>query len=132
MGVSLTKAAPEMALVLVVDDEWGIASLLEDVLTDEGHRVVIASNGQQALESASQEPPSLVITDYMMPVMDGAKLIAALAADQALANIPVVLMSSMPEETVAERSPGYSVFVRKPFNIYALVEIVAELIAKSK
>ena len=96
-----------MAVVLIVDDEFGIMKLLEDVLTDEGHRVLTASNGRQALERAAEEKPALVVTDFMMPIMDGAALVKAMAADARLADIPVVIMSSMPEATVAERSPGY-------------------------
>jgi CheY-like chemotaxis protein len=116
-----------MAVVLVVDDEFGIVKLLEEVLTDEGHRVLIATNGRQALERATEEIPALVVTDFMMPIMDGAALVKAMAADARLADIPVVIMSSIPETTVAERAAGYAAFVRKPFNIFAMVDLVAEL-----
>lgn len=116
-----------MARVLVVDDEFGIVKLLEEVLADEGHRVAIATNGRQALERAAAERPDLVLTDFMMPVMDGAALIKAMAADPGLAGIPVILMSSIPEATVAERSPGYAAFVAKPFNIFAVIDLVARL-----
>jgi CheY-like chemotaxis protein len=116
-----------MATVLVVDDEFGIAKLLEEVLEDEGHRVLVASNGRQALERAAEEPPAVVLTDFMMPVMDGAALIEAMAANTALANVPIVLMSSMPEATVAERCSGYTAFVRKPFKIFDLIDLVTEL-----
>jgi CheY-like chemotaxis protein len=116
-----------MAVVLVVDDEFGIVKLLEEVLTDEGHRVLTATNGRQALDRAAEEKPSLVVTDFMMPIMDGAALLAAMAADASLADIPVVIMSSIAEVTVAERSPGYAAFVRKPFNIFAVVDLVAKL-----
>jgi CheY-like chemotaxis protein len=116
-----------MAVVLVVDDEFGIVKLLEEVLTDEGHRVVIATNGQQALERAAREKPNLVVTDLMMPVMDGAALLRGMRADPQLADVPVVIMSAIPEATVAERSPGYAAFVRKPFNIFAVVDLVEKL-----
>ena len=116
-----------MAVVLVVDDEFGIVKLLEEVLTDEGHRVLVAANGQQALGVAARERPSLVLTDFMMPVMDGAALVKAMAADAALAAIPVVMMSSIPEATVARSCSGYVAFVRKPFNIFAVVDLVAGL-----
>src|SRR5687768_16807980 len=58
-----------VAVVLVVDDEVGIATLLEDVLQDEGHRVLTASNGRQALERIATEKPDLILSDFMMPVM---------------------------------------------------------------
>jgi CheY-like chemotaxis protein len=115
-----------MALVLVVDDEFGIVKLLEDVLTEEGHRVVIATNGRQALERAAKEKPDLVVTDFMMPIIDGAAFMKALRADSQLAEIPVVIMSSIPEAMVAERSPGYVAFVPKLFNVFAVVDLVAE------
>lgn len=117
-----------MATVLVVDDEHAIASLLENVLEDEGHRVLVASNGRIALVRAAETRPDLVITDFMMPVMDGAELVKAMAADAALAGVPVIVMSSMPEAAVTERCPGVKlVFLRKPFNIFELIELVARL-----
>ena len=116
-----------MAIVLVVDDETGIASLLEDVLQDEGYRVVTASNGRQALERIAAERPDLILTDFMMPVMDEAALISALVENSDLRNIPVVLMSSLPEAAIAERCNGYGAFLRKPFNIFDVVEMVVRL-----
>lgn len=120
-----------MATVLVVDDEHAIASLLENVLEDEGHRVLVASNGRMALLRATETRPDLVITDFMMPVMDGAELVKALAADAALAAVPVIVMSSMPEAAVAERCPGRAfAFLRKPFNIFEMIDVVARLTAR--
>ena len=92
-----------MATVLIVEDEIGIGGLLEDVLLDEGHSVLLASNGRQALELVARNRPELILTDYMMPVMDGAAFIQALADDPSSAGIPVLVMSSMPEEIVAKR-----------------------------
>jgi CheY-like chemotaxis protein len=113
-----------VAVVLVVDDELGIATLLEDVLQDEGHRVLMASNGRQALERMAAERPDLVFTDFMMPVMDGAAMLAAIAADPEFKDIPVIVMSSLPEAAVAERCNGYALFLHKPFNIFDVVDIV--------
>lgn len=117
-----------MAVVLVVDDEIGIARLLEDVLVDEGHVVLLASNGADALTVMNESPPSVVLTDFMMPVMDGVALLEAMGAHPELSRIPVVLMSSMPETMVAERTSRYVAFVRKPFNIFELVDLTQRLI----
>jgi CheY-like chemotaxis protein len=117
-----------VAVVLVVDDEYGIANLLEDVLRDEGHKVVTASNGRQALERVATERPDLIFADYMMPVMDGAALLSALAADSDLKNIPVILASSLPEATVSERCTGYTIFLRKPFRIFDVLDLVARMV----
>jgi CheY-like chemotaxis protein len=120
-----------MAIVLVVDDEFGISTLLKDVLEDEGHRVLLATNGQQALDKVKDERPDLIVTDFMMPVMDGAALIHALAAQPGLKDIPVIIMSSMPEAAVAERCSGYVSFVRKPFRIFGLLDDIKVLLNRA-
>lgn len=116
-----------MATVLIVEDEIGIGALLEDVLLDEGHGVLLASNGRQALQLAAKDRPDLILTDYMMPVMDGAAFIKALADEPSFAGIPVLIMSSMPEEEVAKRCPGYAQFIRKPFSIFEIIDVVQRL-----
>ena len=113
-----------MAVVLVVDDEVGIANLLADVLSDEGHRVIVAANGQEGLKRAEEERPDLVITDFMMPVMDGAQLIKAMAEHPDLKGVPIFLMSSAPEAALRDKCSGYALFIRKPFRIYDVVDLV--------
>ena len=113
-----------MAVVLVVDDEVGIANLLADVLSDEGHRVIVAANGHEGLKRAEEERPDLIITDFMMPVMDGAQLIKALADHPDLKRVPVFLISSAPEAALRDKCSGYALFIRKPFRIYDVVDLV--------
>lgn len=117
-----------MTTVLVVEDEFGIAELLDTVLTDEGHRVLTARNGKQGLEVLTKERADLVLCDYMMPVMDGAAMLGAMAADPALRGIPVVVMSAMREATVAERCAGYVTFMRKPFKLPELLDVVERVL----
>ncbi len=117
-----------MAVVLVVDDEFGIANLLKDVLTDEGHRVLLAANGREALERAEAERPDLVLSDFMMPVMDGGDLVNAMAGTAELNAVPIIVMSAIPEETFRERCTAYALFVRKPFKIFDLIDRVAGLL----
>jgi CheY-like chemotaxis protein len=113
-----------MSLILAVDDEFGILELLEAALTEEGHRVLTAPNGRVALELMRTERPELVITDFVMPVMGGAELVQAMSADAVLATIPTIVMSSLPEDAVAERCSGYVAFMRKPFRIATLLDLV--------
>jgi CheY-like chemotaxis protein len=119
-----------MATVLVVDDEFGIAELFEAILEDEGHRVLIASNGRHGLEVLAKERPDVVFLDYMMPVMDGANMLRRMTADQKLQRIPVVMMSSIPEAAVAERCSGYVKFMRKPFYVSQVVAVVEQLVGR--
>jgi CheY-like chemotaxis protein len=117
-----------MSTILVVDDEFGIAKLLEEVLEDEGYRVLLATNGRHALEKVAEARPDLIITDLMMPIMDGAALIKALAVQPVLDAIPVVLMSAVSETAAAERCSGYVAFLRKPFRILAVIDLVEGLL----
>ena len=120
-----------MGTVLVVDDEFGIAELIDAVLTDEGHRVLTAANGRQGLEKLATEPLDLVFLDYMMPIMDGAAVLRSIVDDPSWRNIPVVLMSSVPESTVADRCSGYATFMRKPFRIGDVIALAMRFIPRS-
>ena len=118
-----------MATVLIVEDEFAIADLLEMVLTDEGYRVLTAANGRQGLERLAEGPrPDMVISDYMMPVLDGAGLLRAMRESEAQRDIPCIVMSSMPEANVRERVDHYEAFVRKPFALDAMVQLVAAIL----
>jgi CheY-like chemotaxis protein len=117
-----------MATVLVVDDEFGIAELFDAFFTDEGYHVVTAINGRHGLDALVEERPDLMFLDYMMPVMDGADVLRAMAADPAMAAVPVVMMSSLPESAVAERCSGYVAFLRKPFKVTEVIALAERLV----
>ena len=122
-----------MTTVLIVEDEFVIADLLEMVLTDEGYRVLQAANGRQGLERLAEGPrPDLVITDYMMPILDGAGLLKAMRESEAQRDIPCIVMSSMPEANVRERITGYAAFVRKPFQLAAVVQVIGRVLSASR
>jgi CheY-like chemotaxis protein len=117
------------ATVLIVEDEYAIADLLEMALTDEGYRVVRAANGRQGLDRLAEGPrPDLVISDFMMPVLDGAGLVLAMRQSEGQRTLPIIIMSSMPEANVHARIDSYAAFVRKPFHIDALMRLVASVL----
>lgn len=114
-----------MALILVVDDEYSIAEVLEAALADAGHEVVTAMNGRQGLERIRERQPDLVLLDFMMPVMDGPAVLKALREDPAQRDLPAIVMSSLPESVVAAAAKGtYTAFLRKPFRLAAVVQVV--------
>jgi CheY-like chemotaxis protein len=118
-----------MQTVLVVDDEFGIGEVLEAILTDDGYRVVTAINGNHALERMAGNRVDLVLSDLMMPVMDGTALFAALKADKRYARIPFVLMCSLPEANITNRIKGYTAFLHKPFRVEEVLEVVQRVLA---
>jgi two-component system response regulator VicR len=118
------------ATVLIVEDEFAIAELLAMALTDGGYRVVLAANGRQALEQLSEAPPpDLVISDLMMPVLDGIGLLQAMREREPHRHIPCIIMSSIPETAVRKRIQGYAGFIRKPFRLAAVVQLVASVLS---
>ena len=117
-----------MHTILIVDDEFGIGEVLESFLTDAGYRVVIAINGRQGLERLAEVRPDLVLLDFMMPVMDGPAMCRAMAADPALKDIPVVMMSGLPEPVVAKACSGYAAFLRKPFRMKTAMDAIMSVL----
>jgi hypothetical protein len=89
-----------MAVVLVVDDEFGIVKLLKEALTDEGHRVLIATNGQQALERAAEEKPALLVAEFRCSSRTARPWLKPWPPMQSWLTFP------KSEAAVAERFPG--------------------------
>ena len=116
-----------MRTVLVVDDEFGVAEVLESILQDEGYRVLTAINGRQGLDRAAETQPDLIMLDVMMPIMGGAAMLAALRTDGRFAQVPVILMSSLDETTARESCSGFQAFLRKPFRIAELLALLDQV-----
>ncbi len=116
-----------MALtLLVVEDEPSIADLLALVLEAEGYRVVLAGDGRAALVRLVEDAYDLVLSDVMLPYLDGLALARAMHADPALRAIPLILMSAVhqPLDGVA----AYAAFLPKPFDLDVLLATVARLL----
>lgn len=117
------------ASVLVVDDEPGVLEGITLLLELEGFRVAQASDGRQALDRLSQTPCDLVVTDLMMPDMDGAELIDAIRERDDWKGIPIILTST----ALAPGSgiPGKAdAFLHRPFEIGRLVGIINLLLER--
>jgi CheY-like chemotaxis protein len=122
-----------MVAILVVDDEFGIAEVLESALVDAGHEVFIAINGRQGLERLHERSPQLVLLDFMMPVLDGPGMLREMRVDPEYHEVPVIVMSSLPEAAVAEVAGGmYAGFLRKPFKLQAVIEMVDRVLTKGE
>jgi CheY-like chemotaxis protein len=122
-----------MTTVLVVDDEPLIAMALEAALEDAGYGVATAANGRQGLERLAEAPrPDLVLLDMMMPVMNGPAMLAAVAADPDLAGIPVVVLSSLPEEAVRARAQGVAAILLKPCTAERVLDAIARVLGKAR
>jgi DNA-binding response OmpR family regulator len=119
-----------MKTIVIVDDEFGLADVLTATLSDIGFRVFSAANGTQGLEVMAEHPPDLVLLDYMMPLLDGVGVLKAMRANPKLADVPVIMMSAMPETVVRARCQGYVAFLRKPFDFNALLRTVERAVVE--
>ena len=106
--------------VLVVDDEFDIRDLLSRFLTEEGYEVILASNGEEAIELAERENPQVILLDIMMPGIDGIETCKRLKAEEKTRFIPVI-MATVLWDTYAEAiDAGAEDFVTKPFHLAEL------------
>lgn len=117
-----------MTTILIVDDEYLIADILSFALEDEGYLTVTAGSGQKALSILERERPQLIITDYMMPGMNGIELAEAVRLSQSLGQIPIMLMSGAQSHLGIARPDLFRLVFDKPFDISAVLEAVRALV----
>jgi len=111
--------------ILVVDDEPDQRFLLRRVFERAGHQVVEAGDGAAALDSARESPPDLVVTDLMMPVMDGVELIRRLRSEPATAAVPILSVSGD-----WHLGGAADAVVPKPYDWHELIEVADGLLKK--
>ena len=117
-----------MAKILIVDDEPDILLMLRMSLEDEGHEVVMAADGQTALDRIAEHHPDLVLLDVMMPVLDGwGVLEQKRETGDATA---VIMLSAKAEESDIQKAMtlGAREYVVKPFDLDKLVALVAAVL----
>jgi two-component system phosphate regulon response regulator PhoB len=114
--------------ILIADDEPHIRLLVGNKLRKAGHHVLEASNGQDALALAQEHRPSLIVTDYEMPIMSGFQMSQRLSEDDATAEIPIIMLTARGHKlSVAEiAKTGIRLVMDKPFSPRQLVEQVQE------
>jgi CheY-like chemotaxis protein len=114
--------------ILIVEDEFGLAEMLREMLRDCGYEVTLAINGRLALEILGERNVDLVLTDMMMPVMDGAELATAIRNHAQYRATPIIMMTSLP--TAVPRAGGlFDAVLPKPFTPELLLNTMASCLA---
>ena len=116
-------------MVLIVDDEHDIVSDLAMAMRDLGYEVETACNGADAIDLAKAVRPALVITDVLMPVVDGIALAKALRQNPATAEARIVLSSGVAEAHVRTLFKDYDAFLQKPYEMDDLRMTAAALLS---
>ena len=108
-----------MLKALVVEDEEDIKQLLLEELEDKGYEVLVADDGEIALQRLSQDVPDIIFVDVYMPVMDGLELISRIKGNPATAGVPVVMVTVMSARAteVKARELGVEHYLTKPWEL---------------
>ena len=116
--------------LLVVDDNQELADFLSEIFAAKHYRVLTAANGEEALRIAAKSNPDIVISDIMMPVMDGITLCGKLKNDLLTSHIPVILLTAKQghQNIISGYESGADMYIEKPFNTQALELMVQNML----
>ena len=111
--------------ILIVDDENSIADMIADALRDEGYDILVAYDGRRGLELARNHRPSLILSDVMMPFMDGLKMAELLNHELGGDTPPLVFMSAV---DCRNQTQAYGTFLFKPFTLETLFDTIESIL----
>lgn len=126
----MIKASSEKCRVLIVDDDQKVSALLRELIENEGYEVVSAADGASALEIVNSFDPDVVISDVVMPVVDGIELCRKIKKDPRTTDIPVLLISGLRnalEDSIEGLTAGADDYLNVPFRNEELLVKVARL-----
>ncbi len=121
--------------ILIVDDDSEVLDILQIILESKGYEVMAAQNGQIALEMAGADPPCMVISDILMPVMDGYQLCMEWKKDSKLKSIPFIFKTASYIDEKDEKFAlklGADKFIRKPIELDEFIRIIQDVIGGVK
>lgn len=118
--------------ILVVDDEPTIVRLMEFILARQGHEMLAAVNGEEALEKIRAHKPDLVLLDIMMPRIDGYEVARRVRADVETAALPIIMLSAKAQEEDIRKGMevGVNEYITKPFSPDQLVHVVGDYLSR--
>jgi|GEM_PF-286834 len=118
--------------ILIIEDQAVISNMLKMRLEANDYEVTIAADGQEGLEKARRENPSLILLDIMLPKMDGYKVCQLLKADPKYRSIPVIISSGRTPQEVHKvgKEVGADAFISKPFEAETLLKKIEELLGR--
>ena len=120
-----------MQTILLADDEKPLRILVHTTLECSDFRILEASDGVEALETARRERPDLVVLDWMMPLLTGIEVAKRLRQDPATASIPIVMLTAKGQESDREAAAkaGVTAYLVKPFSPLELLDAVQAALA---
>ena len=119
--------------ILIVEDNVELRNFLSDVLS-ESYRIIAATNGQEGLDQAREYIPDLIISDIMMPVMDGLDMVKSIKENREICHIPIILLSakSSLDDRISGLEQGIDDYITKPFSATYLKTRIKSLLHQRK
>jgi DNA-binding response OmpR family regulator len=116
--------------ILIADDEPNIVISLEYLLQRDGYRVVVARDGQEALDAIAASPPDLVLLDVMLPRVSGFDVCQTVRENPALAGMPIVMLTAKGREVEVSKGMalGANAYITKPFSTQELLAQIHALL----
>ncbi|MBC8104478.1 MAG: response regulator [Cytophagales bacterium] len=116
--------------ILVAEDDQNILRQIVFNLESSGYNAVTATTGVEAMRLMMGERPDLLITDIMMPEMDGYELVAAVRRDELLADLPVIMLTAktLDDDVAQGYNSGTDLYLTKPFNPVELISFVQRIL----
>jgi DNA-binding response OmpR family regulator len=128
------ERSQKMARILIAEDNAEIRALVSSILSEEGHKVTVAQNGQQALDMMVQEAPDLLVLDIMMPQVDGYTVLKELKASGIRDAVKILVLTAKTSESdwVRGYKLGADGYITKPFDIDELTSQIDQLLEMTK
>lgn len=115
--------------ILLVDDEKDILVALKELLEMEGYKIICASNGEEGVKKFREFTPDLIISDMMMPILNGNEMIKLIRDNATYPKVPIIMMSSVTALSKIE-NPSWDAFIRKPSGIDNILNVIKKLLNK--
>ncbi len=121
--------AQEPKTILVMDDDLALQTVLEIALRESGYQVVLANNGEEGIEKLQAYQPDLVISDIMMPQLDGVETFQRIKETLQDEGIPIFIMTALNRKPwFADLESEGAVIIRKPFDVEQLVSLIDDML----
>ena len=123
-----------MARILIAEDNAEIRTLVSSILVEEGHKVGVAQNGQQALDMMNEDQPDLLVLDIMMPQTDGYTVLKELKSSGIKDQMKILILTAKTSESdwVRGYKLGADSYITKPFDTDELINGIEDLLASTK
>jgi len=120
--------------ILIVEDNSEFCNYIRDIITEAGYKVIQASNGREGLEKAEEHIPDLILSDVMMPEMDGIQLSQILKTNNSTSHIPIILLTAkaLNENKIEGFETGADEYITKPFDNILLLSRIKNIIENRK